>query len=498
MIIERSNYYAAVDLGSNSFHMTIAKYDGNSFQMISKHKEKVQLAAGLDENNNLDQETINRGLTCLRLFAERLKDIDNSQVKIVATYTLRTASNAHEFIEQAEKILHLPIEILPGKEEARLIYNGISHNHPDINKALAIDIGGGSTELILGNKFEALALDSLDIGCVTLKQFFRNGQITLQNFEQAELYASLIISPVANSYKAGLWDHCLGSSGSIEAISKVIKGLGYTTQTLKIQHLELLKNKLIEIGNIENINLDGLSESRINTFTTGLVILLVLFKELNISKIYLANASLRDGILYELQDELQGNDNRNLTVVSLVERFGIDWQYAKHIEKIASQIFDDVCDEWGIYDPHFKNLLNWSCQLHEVGLSISLSKLRHHSAHIIRYADMPGFSLQTKESLAAIIFSQHKKLALNEFENRYEPKQVLLALSQILRLAILLNIKRDAIDTKSLKFEAFTGNCLNILIPGTWAKEHQLIMFELAREKETLSNYHIKLDWKLI
>ncbi|WP_251359404.1 Ppx/GppA phosphatase family protein [Kangiella sp. TOML190] len=490
-------HYAALDLGSNSFHLVIVKYDGQTFHQIGKHKEKVQLASGLNQDDILSEEAIDRGLECLKLFSERLRDIPKEQIKVVATYTLRKAKNAQSFIHQAEEILSVPIEILPGKEEARLIYNGVSHNHPDIEKTLVIDIGGGSTEIVLGDKFEPLFLDSLSLGCVTYQRFFPDNIINEANFERALLNATLIISPVEHKYLAESLQYCLGSSGSIEAIYRVIQGFGFKDNCIQLHHLRFLKSKLIEIGSFDNINLEGLSKPRVNTFTTGLVILLALFQELKIQELYVSNASLREGILLELADELRGNDNRNQTVESLSKRFDVDSNYATNIETTALDIFASVADLWGIYDPHYVNLLKWACRLHEVGLSISYSKMRFHSAHIVQYADMPGFSQQTKESLACIIQAQNKKIYPDTFENRYEPKQALLAIAQILRLSILLNIKRTATDISPLQFNADQDNQLTIEIPQDWAQENQLLMLELEKEKAYLDFHNLKLDWKL-
>ncbi len=491
-------HYAAIDLGSNSFHMAIAQYDGKAFQVIGKIKEKVQLASGLDDESILSEEAIQRGLNCLKLFSERLNKIPKNQIKVVATYTLRKAINAHEFIQKAEEILSVPIEILPGTEEARLIYNGVSHNHPDINRALVIDIGGGSTEIICGKKFEHQQLDSLSIGCVTYKRFFKDDIINEANFKEAIFNAALSLSPLESRYSSDNWQHCIGSSGSIEAVFKVIQAFGYRDTTLKKEHLYFLKEKLIEIGDVDSINLEGLSSSRVNTFATGLAILIALFEGFNIHEMYISNASLREGILLELADELKGNDNRNQTVISLIKRFNIDHTHAQQVKSTAQVIFDDLCDLWGIYDPHSKNLLDWACQLHEVGLSISYNKLRYHSSHIIQYADMPGFSLQTQESLSAIVLSQNKKILINHFNDKYESSTSLLAVTQILRLSLLFNIKRDATDIKTLSFIAKDNNSLLIEIPENWFQVHQLIMFELEKEKKYWAYHQLDLSWQVI
>ena len=479
--------YAAIDLGSNSFHLAIAEYDGHSFRVIGRHKEKVQLANGLDDNDILSQEAIDRGLNCLKLFQERIKTIPAKFTKVVATYTLREAKNAKAFVEPAEMILNNPIEILPGKEEARLIYDGVSHNHPDIETALVVDIGAGSTEIILGDKFQPINLDSLSLGCVTFQRYFPNGEITESNFNSAILNAASEISRIEKRYLSSSWKHCLGSSGSIEAVYKVLVDLGHDEGFIRPEHLQLLKQQLIEMGHAEKISFSGLSLSRQNTFAIGLAILIALFQELSIDKMYVANGSLREGILLELAEELKGNDNRHHTALSLMSRFNVDQDYAIQVKNSAQHIFDQVAEIWGVDDPIYKNYLDWACLLHEIGLSISFSKLRLHSAYIVQYGDMPGFSQQTKESLAAIIANQRKKLYPEQFDNKYDPACALLAITQILRLAILLNIKRDA----------NANNQLTIIIPQQWAYKHQLLLAELNKEKAYLEYHQIKLDWTI-
>lgn len=489
--------YAAIDLGSNSFHLAIAEYDGHSFRVIGRLKEKVQLANGLDDNDILSQEAIERGLNCLKLFQERIKNIPAKFTKVVATYTLREAKNAKAFVEPAEMILNNPIEILPGKEEARLIYDGVSHYHPDIETALVVDIGGGSTEIILGDKFEPINLDSLSIGCVTYQRYFPNGDISDKNFKQAILAAAAEISRIEKRYLSSSWKHCLGSSGSIEAVYKVLVELGFDEGYIRPEHLQLIKDKLIEMGHIDSINFGSLSLSRQNTFAVGLAILIALFQELSIDKMYVANGSLREGILIELAEELKGNDNRHHTALSLMSRFNVDQEYAIQVKNTAQHIFDQVADIWEINNPIYKNYLDWACLLHEIGLSISFSKLRLHSAYIVQYGDMPGFSQQTKESLAAIIANQRKKLYPEQFDNKYDPACALLAITQILRLAILLNIKRDHVNISELRFEAASCNQLTIRIPQQWAYKHQLLLAELTKEKAYLEYHKISLEWTI-
>lgn len=480
-------------MGSNSFHLAIAEYDGHTLRVIGRLKEKVQLAAGLDNKDILSQEAIQRGLNCLELFAERIKDIDHQYITIVATYTLRKAINASDFVTQAEKILNHTINILPGREEARLIYEGVSHNHPDLKHALVIDIGGGSTEIILGEQFDAELMDSLGVGCVTTKKFFPNGQITEGNFEKAIINTSIEVSEVKKFYHADNWEHCLGSSGSIESIYNVLADLNLAQGYIEFEHLKYLKQKLIDIGNFDNVSFSGLSDSRKNTFACGVAILYGFFETLNIDKMHVANASLREGILLELAEELKGNDIRHKTALSLMHRFNVDTDHATQVKQSAHCIFDQIADSWGIYDPICRNYLNWACDLHEVGLSINFSKLRMHSTYIIQYADMPGFSQQTKDSLAAIIANQKKKLFIDQLNNKYDPQYALLAIVRILRLAIIFNVKRDGHNIEQLQFISDNEQDLIIKIPTNWAQENQLAMAELHREADYLDYHSLKL-----
>lgn len=485
--------FAALDLGSNSFHLAVAEFDGHTLRVISRLKEKVQLAAGLDKEGLLSAEAIERGLNCLKLFSDRIQDIAPEYVAIVGTYTLRKAQNAADFIKQAESILNHPIDILPGREEARLIYDGVSHNHPDLKRALVIDIGGGSTEVILGENFTSEILDSLEVGCVTTKKCFPNNQITEANFNKAIINASIAISEVKKFYRSESWDHCLGSSGSIESIYNVLESLGLTQGIITLEHLKLLKQKLIEIGDFEKVDFSVLTESRKSTFACGVAILYAIFETLAIDKMHVANASLREGLLLELVEELKGNDIRHQTAQSLMNRFNVDQEHAKQVQQSAQCIFDQVADLWGVYDPIYKNYLDWACQLHEIGLSISFSKLRMHSAYIVRYGDMPGFSQQTKDSLAAIIANQKKKLHIDELDNKYDPKEALLSVVQILRLAIIFNVKRDSHNIQDLEFIAGDNHQLLIRIPKSWADEQQLIIAELQRESAYWDYHKIQL-----
>ena len=489
--------FAAIDLGSNSFHLAVAEFDGHTLRVISRLKEKVQLAAGLDKNGQISAEAIERGLNCLKLFSDRIQDIAPEFITIVGTYTLRKAQNAAIFVKQAESILNNPIDILPGREEARLIYDGVSHNHPDLKRALVIDIGGGSTEIILGENFTSKILDSLEVGCVTTKKCFPNNKITEEHFNQAVINTSIAVSEVKKFYKNTSWDHCLGSSGSIESIYNVLESLDLAQCFITFEHLKFLKQKLIEIGDFEKVNFSVLTESRKSTFACGVAILYALFETLNIDRMHVANASLREGILLELAEELKGNDIRHQTAQSLMNRFNIDQEHAKQVQQSAQFIFDKTADQWGIKDPIYKNYLAWACQLHEIGLSISFSKLRMHSAYIVQYGDMPGFSQQTKDSLAAIISNQKKKLFINQLDNKYDPKEALLSLVQILRLAIIFNVKRDSHNIQELEFTASDNHELSIQIPKAWADEQQLIIAELQREAAYLDYHGIKLSIKV-
>lgn len=298
-----TRYIAAIDLGSNSFHMVVAKVVGSDLQLVSRHKQRVRLASGLDSELNLSHSAMERALECLAMFAERLQGLDESNVRIAATHTLRRAKNAHLFIERAKEVMPFPIEIIPGEEEARLIYLGVAHTQVESNSKLVVDIGGGSTEMIIGQEFEPELLNSKQMGCVSFtEQYFKNGKLSGKNFNKAMLAAEQKLESIASAYRKKGWDIALGSSGTIKAIQEVLVGLGFEDGLITAKRLDTLIETLCNFDSIEEIELTGLTEERKPVFAAGVAILSAIFKALRIEQMFFSDGALREGLLYEMEE----------------------------------------------------------------------------------------------------------------------------------------------------------------------------------------------------
>lgn len=437
---------AAIDLGSNSFHMVVAKVIGSDLQIVSRHKRRVRLADGLDEHMNLDNASIQRGLDCLAMFAERLVNFDPQNVRIAATHTLRQANNAHIFLSRAKHVLPFPIEVIPGVEEARLIYLGVAHTQPEGKKKLVVDIGGGSTEIIIGEAFEPHLLNSKQLGCVSYtNKFFHNGKLSKNNFSHAILAAEQKLESLSQPYKKLGWDATLGSSGTIKAIRDVLIGLGHDDGVMTLERLKQLIDELCELDQIDDIKLEGLTDDRKPVFAAGVAILYAVFNSFSIDHMHFSDGALREGLMYEMEDRFQRSDIRMRTTENLAEKHKVDLTHANHVRNQAELFLNQVGASLSI-EPQSElcRLLSWGSLLHEVGLSISYKGFHRHSSYILQHTNMPGFNQEQQQVLAALVRFQRKALKLQEMPELsiYKPKQIL-PLIAILRLAIVLNGQRQ-------------------------------------------------------
>ncbi|OEF28657.1 exopolyphosphatase [Vibrio rumoiensis 1S-45] len=438
-------HIAAIDLGSNSFHMVVAKVIGNGLQIVSRHKQQVRLADGLDDYMNLDNASIQRGLDCLAMFAERLLDFSPENVRIAATHTLRQANNAHIFLSRSKHVLPFPIEVIPGVEEARLIYLGVAHTQPEWEKKLVVDIGGGSTEMIIGEGFEPHLLNSKQLGCVSYtNKYFHNGKLSKKNFSKAILSVEQKLESLSQPYKKFGWDAALGSSGTIKAIREVLIGLGYEDGLITLERLKQLIDELCQLDQIEDINLDGLTDDRKPVFAAGVAILYAIFKSLSIDCMHFSDGALREGLMYEMEERFQRSDIRMRTTENLATKHQVDFVHANNVRTQAELFLNQVGKSLDI-EPNSElcSLLSWGALLHEVGLSISYKGFHRHSAYILQHTNMPGFNQEQQQVLAALVRFQRKALKLQEMPELsiYKPKQIL-PLIAMLRLAIVLNGQR--------------------------------------------------------
>ncbi len=482
---------AAIDLGSNSFHMVVARVVDQDLQLVSRHKQRVHLASGLDAQKNLDNAAIERGLECLAMFAERLQGFDVENVRIAATHTLRQANNAHVFLQRAKEVLPFPIEVIPGVEEARLIYLGVAHTQPESDSKLVVDIGGGSTEMIIGKGFEPELINSKQMGCVSYtNRYFANSKLSKKNFAQATLAAEQRLESIASRYRKKGWDIAFGSSGTIKAIREVLIGMGHDDGIVTSKRLDKLIEKLCEWQTIDEIELDGLTAERKPVFAAGVAILSAIFKALKISEMHFSQGALREGLLFEMEDNFKRSDIRMRTTENLASKHLVDLEHAARVKGQAQEFLQQVHRVLGIKrSSELFDLLDWGALLHEVGLSISLQAFHRHSAYILRHTYMPGFNQEQQRVLAMLVRFQRKALKLHEMEefSLFKKKDVI-GLIRVLRLAILVHGQRndDPLPELELSIEGDTWTLTSK--DEQWLQNNLLLHADLMTEQQQWEN----------
>ncbi len=478
-----NSLYAAVDLGSNSFHMVIARLTEGRMQIIDCIKERVRLAEGMDGQRRMSPEAMARGLDCLALFAERLTNIKPDQIRIAGTYTLRRASNARDFVREAAKVLNHPIEIISGQEEARLIYQGVAHTQHIEGQVLVVDIGGGSTELIIGEGFEHKALTSRKMGCVSFTQsFFGNGKLGEKAFNAAVLEAQHQLAPIINQYRKLGWQSCLGSSGSIRTVRDVLQGEEWTDGAITLAGLERLKEEMLKHKRVDQLKLAGLTEERQGVFAAAVAILLGLFTSLPIERMEYSDGALREGLLYEFEERLQHHDIRERTALALSTHYRIDKRQATRVESSVLSLFDALCGPWEMPEEPYRAILGWAARLHEIGLAINYSGIHKHSAYILQNTDLPGFNQDDQALLAALVRFHRKGLKLSELPALpNHDEQTVLRCIRILRLAVAAHHRRQDNLLPEWNVQA-AGDQLVVTLPLDWCDENKLLMQNLEKE----------------
>lgn len=487
---------AAVDLGSNSFHMVIARVKDEELQVIDRLKEMVQLAAGLDEHNRLDKASRQRAVEALRKFGERLRPLPSGAVRVVGTNTLRQARNSREFLAQAEDCLGHPVEIISGSEEARLIYLGVAHSIQHLwGRRLVVDIGGGSTEVIVGADFEPEIRESKYMGCVSYtRRFFSDGRITREAFRRAEIAARQELQPsVADFVDAG-WDMAIGASGTIRAIRDISEGLGIANANVTLDAMKRIRKLLIEQGTIDRIELPSLSEPRRAVFCGGLAILIGTFKSLEIHEMMVSDGALREGVLYDLLGRIHDHDVREETIRQLAAKYQVDEEHAVLVEQTALGILAAVRDDWELQGPVYEHMLRWAAHIHEIGLAISHSRYHKHGSYLVENADMPGFSKQDQQCLWALVRSHRRRFKLHRFDNLPEPlNSAGPKLAILLRLAVLLNRSRDPEDVPPFSIKAIDKKTLQMRFPNAGLEWNPLTAADLAEEARYLADAGVAL-----
>ena len=483
---------AAVDLGSNSFRLQLARVVDDHLIFHDSLREVVRLGAGLSDDKTLSDEALNRAIECLNRFGERLRGLPPQAVRAVATNTFRVAKNAPQLLKAAQEALGFPIEIIAGREEARMIFVGVSHSLPKAeHKRLVIDIGGGSTEFIIGEGLEPLEMESLYMGCVSYSlKYFSDGKITEEAFERAQIAAATEIQTIAKNFKSKHWQEAVGSSGTARTLGEVLRLNGLTDGAVTLEGLYQLRQLLIGAKEIKKIQLHGLSVDRSSVISGGLAIMIAAFEGLSIDKLTVANSALREGVLYELLGRMQHDDTRDATVNSFMRRYHVDRDQVKRVQSLSILLLSQVEHKLSGDVAVAKQYLGWAAKLHEIGVSIAHGGYHKHSAYIIENADMPGFSKMEQESLGFLVRAQRRSLAKLQMPALSEDRTVLV---MIFRLAVLFHRNRLHITPPELNLAWHKAGFGLDVEPG-WLAKNPLTDAELASEVVYWKDINITLS----
>lgn len=472
---------AAVDLGSNSFRLQVGRVVDNQIYTLDSMKEPVRLASGLTADKRLDEAAQIRALAALRRFGERLRGLDAGAVRVVATNTLRVAKNADEFLPLAEEALGFPIEIIAGREEARLIYIGASHSLPMVaHKRLVIDIGGGSTEFIIGKRHEPQLMESLYMGCVSYTlRYFPDRKIDRKRLREAQIAAAKEIELIAHDYQRMGWKEAVGSSGSARAIADVLElnNLNPNGESgITREGLEKLCNLLIKAGSAEALDLPGVKSDRLPVLPGGVAIMSAIFEEMGIERMTYADGALRLGVLYDLLGRFHDLDMRDSTVAQFRRRYQVEADQAERVEATALSALTQLAD--GAPETGDLQFLSWATLLHEIGISVAHNAYHKHGAYILTYADMPGFSKKDQARLAMLVLGHRGKLdklgALPVTDSAW-------LLVFCLRLAVLLHRTRDDRLLPAWRVK-LSGTGFLLELPPEWLAENPWTAAALVEE----------------
>ncbi len=494
----RPRVLAAVDLGSNSFHMVIARYEDGHLTMLDHLREMVRLAEGLDDDLNLDPVVQQRALDCLARFGERLDSFHPNDVAVAGTNTLRRARNSGDFFKKAEAALGHPIEIVSGLEEARLVYLGVAHSvPPSSRRRLVIDIGGGSTEFIIGRGFEPKRLYSLFMGCVGIsKQFFPEGRITPDAWKAARLAVELEISPIRQPLKQLGWREVYGSSGTIRAVGRLLQSRDDHSSGIKRTALKELVNEVRNLNHIDEFTEFDLQDKRRPVFAGGLVVLDRIFKMLDIDTMHVADYALREGLLYDTIGHWSGEDARERSVKQLAKKYSVDRVQSRRLDEVSSMLLKQVRTTWDLPRGKSKRLLHWSSRLHEIGLGIAHSHYHRHGAYVIRNADLPGFSREEQQRVAWLVAGHRRRIpALPEVADQSQWSVHLPRLLAIFRVAAVLVRGRRARELPPFTATA-DGADLHLELPSGWLDGHPLTRAGLQEEARQLPALGIEFTYR--
>ena len=475
--------------------MVVARYTHGQLVILDRLREMVRLGAGIEADGRLNKDVAARALACLERFGQRLRDMRPDSVRVVGTNALRRARRKEAFVERAREALGHPIEIVSGIEEARLIYSGVAHSMPaGPGRRLVCDIGGGSTEIVIGEGLEPLELESLQIGCVRLsEQFFAEGRLSQKRMQRARVAARQAIEPYQAAFRRRGFDEAVGSSGTVRAIGDGIRELDPAAVEIGADGLERVIHELCMIEHIRDLNLSSVTDDRKLSFAGGVAILAEVFEQLGIETMRVADGAMREGLLYDLLGRYTDEDARERTVRSMQQRYHVDLAQAERVETTAENFLEQVEEAWSLAEPAIELLLRWAARLHEIGLDVAHSGYHRHGAYLLANADMAGSPREEQKLLAIMVGSHRRKPAIEEADELAAPwDKRAPPMTLLLRLAVLLHRGRSTVALPQIKLAA-REDSLELRFPPDWLDDHPLTVADLQVEIENLKNVGFRL-----
>ena len=488
----RHDTLAAVDLGSNSFHLQIGRVVGGQIYPLDAVREVVRLGAGLTSEKRIDRATQAGALEALAKFAERLRGFPRQAVRAVGTNALRVAKNSPQFLREARQALGFPIEVISGREEARLVYLGVAHSLPaDAQRRLVVDVGGGSTEFIIGTGLEPQLMESLYMGCVSYSlKFFPEGRIEKSRMRAAELAARQELAGMVGAYRASGWNEVVASSGTARSIENILRENDFAAEGLTREGIERLRSLLIKHEKADPDKIAGLRANRAPVLPGGLAILSAVFDEMGIEAMKVSDGALRHGVLYDLLGRVQHRDMREATVTQFVRRYHVDAAQSERVRSLALTIYDALTPGGERDEDADRQMLEWAARLAELGLSIAHAQYHKHSAYVISNADMPGFSRMEQARLARIVLAHRGKLRKMQ-DAGLEGADWKLVFA--LRIASLILRNRSDQKLPFLRVAADEGG-FAIDLPQSWLDESPLSAAALDSEVDHWKPVGMKLE----
>lgn len=493
--LQDGDLLAAVDLGSNSFHMVVSQYVLGQLRTVDRLRETVRLAEGLDRKGGLSLDVRQRALECLARFGQRVRDIPPQRVRAIATNTVRRLAAPQAFLMPAESALGHAIEVVAGREEARLIYLGVAHAQPPKpgHLRLVIDIGGGSTEFIIGSGFDALERESLQLGCIaSTRRFFESGKLSKKRWREALAEVTAEFQQFSGTYRALGWDEVLGSSGTIKAIGEICAAMKLTKGAVTAEALPVVRDRMLQADRIDAIDLPGLSADRRPVIAGGILVLEAAFAALGLQRMMVSKAAMREGVLYDMLGRGGEHDPRDASVAAMMQRYGIETAQAERVEATAVRMFDQVAVAWNLEDDD-RLMLARAARLHELGLAIAHSQYHVHGSYVVEYSDIAGFSRQQQQFLATLIRTHRRGIPKSAFDAL--PDRLLPAARRsaaLLRLAVLLHRSHDSDPIPTLELKA-DGNDLQLTLARSWLEARPLLEADLSGEPDDMIGLGITL-----